>query len=200
MWGHVPAASAVYAKDFLTQQGVDNVLIPGIGYGRNAGIFIENGIEVTGIEISETAIRLAKEYYGENLTISQGSVTEMPFDSRAYQSVFCYGLLYLLTPQQRKKMIQDCYNQLQDGGWMIFSVLSKTSPNYGKGRKIADDTFEVGDGGQIFFYDEQSVQREFKQYGLIDFFEMGEQFNTRTQKPDFNFFVVQCRKPRNKEM
>lgn len=200
MWGHTPAASAVYAKDFLVRQGVENVLIPGIGYGRNAGIFIENGIEVNGIEISETAIHLAQEYYGVELTVKQGSVTEMPFDSRTYQSVFCYGLLHLLTPWQREKLIKDCYNQLQDGGWMIFSVVSKTSPNYGKGRQIGDDTFEVGNGGQIFFYSEWSVQKEFEQSGLMDFFEIGEQINPETQKPDFNFFVVTCRKPQNREM
>ncbi|WP_228384049.1 class I SAM-dependent methyltransferase [Chryseobacterium sp. JM1] len=200
MWGYAPAASAVYAKDFLVRQGVENVLIPGIGYGRNAGIFIENGIEVTGIEISKTAIDLAQEYYGGELTVKQGSVTEMPFDSRTYQSVFCYGLLHLLTPWQREKLIKDCYNQLQDGGWMIFSVVSKTSPNYGRGRQIGDDTFEVGDGGQIFFYDERSVQKEFEQSGLMDFFEIGEQINIGSQKPDFIFFLVTCRKPQNREM
>lgn len=197
MWGFEPANSAIYAKDFFLQNGVENVLIPGIGYGRNAGLFIDNGIEVTGIEISETAIRLAAQKYGEELIIRQGSVTEMPFESRTYQSVFCYGLLHLLTPPQRKKMIHDCYSQLEEGGWMIFAVLSKKSPNYGKGRKIADDTFEVGNGGQIFFYDDQSVQEEFNQYGFTDFIEVDEQVNVRTQKPDFRFLMIKCRKPVN---
>lgn len=197
MWGFEPTNSAIYAKDFFLQHGVENVLIPGIGYGRNADLFIENGIEVTGIEISETAVYLAAQQYGEKLNIIHGSVTEMPFEDRTYQSVFCYGLLHLLTPSQRKKLIHDCYSQLDEGGWMIFSVLSKKSPNYGKGRKIADDTFEVGNGGQIFFYDEQSVEQAFNQYGFTDFIEIDEQVNVLTQKPDFRFFMIKCRKPVN---
>jgi hypothetical protein len=34
-------------------------LIPGIGYGRNAKLFIDNGLKVTGIEIADSAISIA---------------------------------------------------------------------------------------------------------------------------------------------
>lgn len=60
MWGLKPAKSTVLTKDFFAEHKIKNVLIPGIGYGRNAQIFIDNGITVTGIEISQTAIDLAK--------------------------------------------------------------------------------------------------------------------------------------------
>lgn len=60
MWGLEPAKSTVLAKDFFVEHKIKNVLIPGIGYGRNAKIFLENGMKVTGIEISQTAIDLAK--------------------------------------------------------------------------------------------------------------------------------------------
>ncbi|UZJ63887.1 hypothetical protein OKW96_15930 [Sphingobacterium sp. KU25419] len=36
MWGLNPAKSTVLTKDFFVENGVKNVLIPGIGYGRNA--------------------------------------------------------------------------------------------------------------------------------------------------------------------
>ena len=55
MWGFEPSRSAVLTKDFFVQKSVKNMLIPGIGYGRNAQIFTDNGIAVTGIEISKTA-------------------------------------------------------------------------------------------------------------------------------------------------
>ncbi len=56
MWGLEPAKSTVLTKDFFVEYKVKNVLISGVGYGRNAQIFIESGITVTGIEISQTAI------------------------------------------------------------------------------------------------------------------------------------------------
>lgn len=39
MWGFEPSKSAVLTKDFFVQKSVKNILIPGIGYGRNAQIF-----------------------------------------------------------------------------------------------------------------------------------------------------------------
>ena len=56
MWGFEPSNSVLLTKDFFLQQSVKNILIPGIGYGRNAHIFRDNGIKVTGIEISQTEL------------------------------------------------------------------------------------------------------------------------------------------------
>ena len=74
MWGFEPSNSAVLTKDFFLEKFIKNILIPGMGYGRNAQIFIDNGITVTGIEISQTAIDLAKNHYGTGTTIYHGSV------------------------------------------------------------------------------------------------------------------------------
>ncbi|ASK32668.1 SAM-dependent methyltransferase [Chryseobacterium sp. T16E-39] len=194
MWGFSPSHSAILAKDLFVDRGLKDILIPGIGYGRNGQIFIENDMKVTGIEVSETAIELAKDHYGSEMQIFQGSVTEMPFDKHLYDGIFCYGLLYLFNHNQRKKMIDDCFNQLQEGGWMIFSVISKNSPNYGKGKEIGKDTFEIGKGGQLYFYDMDAVQREFKEYGLLDFFEIDEQINAVTKQAAFKFIMIICRK------
>ena len=61
MWGLKPAQSALLTKDFFLEKSIKNILVPGIGYGRNARPFIDNGFEVTGIEISKTAIDLARK-------------------------------------------------------------------------------------------------------------------------------------------
>ncbi|MBB5644035.1 class I SAM-dependent methyltransferase [Pedobacter cryoconitis] len=194
MWGFEPTNSAVIAKDMFIAQGIKDVLIPGIGYGRNARVFMENDIKVTGIEISPTAIEMAKEYYSSDMEIFQGSVTDMPFDTHLYEGIFCYGLVYLLNPGQRKKMISDSYNQLKPGGWMIFSVVSKSSPNYGKGKEVGKDTFEIGKGGQIFFYDMDTARQDFEKYGLTDLFEIDEPNNTSTNKSSFKFILIKCKK------
>lgn len=43
MWGLEPAQSAVIAGEHFARAGAKHVLIPGIGYGRNAGPFIDRG-------------------------------------------------------------------------------------------------------------------------------------------------------------
>jgi 2-polyprenyl-3-methyl-5-hydroxy-6-metoxy-1,4-benzoquinol methylase len=68
MWGLEPAKSAVLTNDFFIANHVKNILIPGIGYGRNAQIFRDSGMEITGIEISQTAIDIAKKHFDNDLT------------------------------------------------------------------------------------------------------------------------------------
>lgn len=192
MWGFEPARSAIAARDHFVAQGVRDLLIPGFGYGRNARIFMELGIKVTGIEISEAAIELARRYCGDKPQIFHGSVTDMPLDDHLYDGIFCYGLLYLLAPEQRRKMIRDCYQQLMPGGLMIFAVVSKDSPNYGKGKEVRKDTFEIGKGGQVFFYDEAAVKQEFGPYGLISCSGIEEQIDPVTGKAAFAFMLITC--------
>lgn len=69
MWGEGPALSALFARDYFLKKGVTNVLIPGVGYGRNAKPFIDAGMTVTGIEVSQTAIDLARSRMELDITI-----------------------------------------------------------------------------------------------------------------------------------
>jgi SAM-dependent methyltransferase len=192
MWGFQPSVSARLAREWFVEKNIQDILIPGIGYGRNAAEFIDNGIKVTGIEISATAVEMAAKHYGSSIRIYEGSVTDMPFDDRLYEGIFCHGLLYLLNAEQRRKMIADCYRQLKPGGWMIFTVISRRSPNYGKGEKVAEDTFRIGKGGELFFYDEAAAGKEFEHAGLTEIFEIEEPHSAMPGKPPFRFLFIKC--------
>lgn len=188
MWGFEPAQSAVLAKDFFLRQKVRNVLIPGIGYGRNAKIFEDNGMGVTGIEISETAIEMATKHYNTGLTIYHGSVTDMPFDSLRYDGIFCYALIHLLNVWERRKLIRDCWEQLSDQGCMVFSVISKEAHTYGTGKKISKNRFKMFGGVHLFFYDRESIHAEFGKMGLSEIVEVTE---------NYPFFLIKCIKNEN---
>jgi SAM-dependent methyltransferase len=168
MWGRDPARSAIFARDYFVQQGVKDVLIPGVGYGRNARPFLERGMSVTGIEISETAIALARSQLGLDIEIHHGSVEDMPFDRRQYEGIFCYALIHLLDARGREKLIRDCYRQLTPGGHMIFTVISKKAPMYGRGPRLGDDWYEILPGVKMYFYDADSARREFGPHGLVE--------------------------------
>lgn len=185
MWGSKPANSAVLTKDQFVENKVKNVLIPGIGYGRNAQPFIEKGLTVTGIEISKTAIELAKEKYGSQISLYHGSVTDMPFDDNKYDGIFCYALIHLLSKSERKKLIQDCYDQLTDNGLMVFTAITKEAPNYGKGKRVGEDRYEFHEGAKIYYYDKASVMSEFKEYGLLEITAVHE------NQP---MFLITCKK------
>jgi SAM-dependent methyltransferase len=193
MWGEEPAVSAIFARDYFLGRNVTDVLIPGIGYGRNARPFLDAGMTVTGIEISQTAIDLAREKMGLAANIVHGSVSGMPFDDRTYGGIFCYALIHLLDEDHREKLIKDCYAQLAPGGYMIFTAISTKSPTYGNGKQISPQRFEQFGGVRIFFYDDASIHREFDQYGLMEVREIAEP-SGRSHGTEMQFITAVCRK------
>jgi len=164
---------------------VKNVLIPGIGYGRNAQPFIIKGIGVTGIEISETAIELAEKHYGNSLKIYHGSAMDMPFDNTLYDGIFCHALIHLLDREERTKLISDCYDQLSPNGLMIFTAITKKASTYGQGKLISQDRYEQFGGVNMFYYDTHSVEKEFGNHGFFQVDEIVE---------NFPFYLIKCRK------
>lgn len=174
MWGHEPARSALFARDLFVRAGARSVLVPGVGYGRNAKVFVDAGMDVTGIEISSTAIDLARSELGLTLPIHHGSVTDMPFDQRAYDGIFCYGLLYLLDAAGREKVLREAHRQLAPGGHMIFTLIAKSAPMYGRGTHLGEDWYEVHAGIPMYFYDTDSIARDFGPYGLLEQVAMEE--------------------------
>jgi SAM-dependent methyltransferase len=193
MWGYEPSDSALLTKDFFLENRIKDILIPGIGYGRNAKVFIDNGINVTGIEISKTAIDLAKKN-GLNINIFHGSVTDMPFDSTLYDGIFCYALIHLLNSDERKQFLKNCYNQLKPNGYMVFTAISKEAPMFGKGKLLDNDYFEILEGVKMFFYDSDSVRQEFGEYGLREISEILEPHKNMPDKPPFKFMMIKCQK------
>ena len=189
MWGIEPTASALVASELFARRGVTSVLIPGIGYGRNARPFLDRGMSVTGIEISATAITFAREKLHLDLPIHHGSVTDMPFDDRTHDGIFCYGLLYLLDAAGRAKLLSDCARQLRPGGLMVFTLISKQFDSYGQGTKVGEDWYEIGPGVRLYFYDEDSIRRELGPYGVVDIARIDEPMHNHTVRP---FLQVTC--------
>jgi len=185
MWGFEPAKSAVLVKDFFVEKRLKNILIPGVGYGRNAQIFRENEMTVTGIEISKTAIELARKHYGTEMTIYHGSVNNMPYDKKKYDGIFCYALIHLLDSKERAKFIENCYNQLEENGYMVFITVMKKASLYGQGNLVSKDCYEVFPGVNMFFYDLETIKKEFSNAGLIEITEVEDVYA---------FYMIKCRK------
>lgn len=181
IWGREPTRSASIAAEDFARRGVRDVLIPGVGYGRNALPFLARGMAVTGIEVSTTAIALARTEMKLDLPIHEGSVTDMPFDARRYGGIFCFGMLYLFDAPGRAKLIADCMRQAD--GPVVFTLVSKEAPMYGQGVKLGEDWYETGPGMRLFFYDEASIERELGGLGPISITKVDEPMPDGSLRP-----------------
>ena len=193
LWSFEPAESAIYARDLFAKNGLQNILSPGVGYGRNARVFTEGGMNVTGIEISETAIRLAREN-GLDFPIYHGSVMRMPFDKVQYDGIFCYAVLHLFNQTDRRQFLAKCFSQLRVGGMMVFIVASKNYKMYGNGKLVSIDRFMIDKGLTVFFYDSATVEKEFAPFGLVEYSEIEEPVRHMENEEPMKVFRVVCRK------
>lgn len=183
MWGMDPANSAIRVNDFFLEKGIKKILIPGFGYGRNAKVFFDSGIAVTGIEISAEAINISKNIFGNDVKVYHGSVSDMPFDDLKYEGIYCHALIHLLDHTSRLKLISDCFEQLTDGGHMFFTTISPEAEIYGQGQNIGENRFEMFGGVQMYFYNHQNIAADFGSNGLCEIENIVE---------NYPFYLIHC--------
>ena len=106
IWGSTHSKTAEFCLNYYISNSVKSILIPGSGYGRNAKYFLENGIDVEGIEISEEAIDIGFTN-GISYHVYNGSVLDMPFSTKKYEGIYCFNVLHLFKMEDRKNGDRD---------------------------------------------------------------------------------------------
>jgi SAM-dependent methyltransferase len=195
VWSFEPSDSASFALELFRTNHITKLLIPGFGYGRNAKLFIYAGFQVTGIEISATAIELARKH-GLACLVHHGSVTSMPFDNVPFDGIFCYALIHLLNKTERRKFLAACYNQLAEGGIMVFTVSSKKLDSFGTGKLLSKDRYEIASGLKVFFYDDKSVMNEFDPFGMTSCCDIEEPVKFMEGEKPLKLKLIICKKPK----
>lgn len=165
IWGDIPSSTVERAVDLFTEYKVKKVLVPGAGYGRNAKVFSSAGFQVTGIEISGEAVRLAKEYTPE-IRLCQGSVLDMPVNS-LFDAIYCFNVLHLFRAADRKVFLDQCMARLKDGGLLFFTVFSDKESSYGRGAEVERGTFESKPGRPVHYFTEKELQEQFSDCAVL---------------------------------
>ena len=83
IWGEKPSKTAIHALELFQRHDVNKILVLGAGYGRNTKLFTDANLEVVGIEVSESAIKIARNL-NPKTQFFHGSVLDMPFDDVEY--------------------------------------------------------------------------------------------------------------------
>jgi len=105
------------------------VLDLGCGTGRNSNYLADQGHTVTGIEISETALKLAKERAEEkSLTVTyiKGSIgTPFPFADNSFDVAIDVTSSNSLSEKERAVYLKETSRVLKPGGWLFVRALCK---------------------------------------------------------------------------
>jgi SAM-dependent methyltransferase len=145
VWGDEPGPTAKMAAQLFEEKGCKNILVVGCGYGRECVYFYEKGFKVTGIDLSEEGIKLAKHWSQEkklNIDFYVDSVLDMKHPNDGYDAVFSHKVFHQFRYKDRKKMIEECHQVLKDNGILFLSDLSVHDAEFGIGVEIERNMFE----------------------------------------------------------
>jgi SAM-dependent methyltransferase len=114
--------------DFSSFRG-QRLLEVGCGIGTDLARFARGGARVTGIDLSQTAIDLARKNFAlnnlsaEELRVANGE--ELPYPNEAFDVVYGHGVIQYTADPGR--LIRECHRVLTPGGAAIFMVYNRVS-------------------------------------------------------------------------
>lgn len=166
IWGDEPSSTVTYALNIFTGNGVKTVLVPGSGYGRNAVILARAGIHVTGVEVSDEALKLADHH--ANLHYVCGSFLDVPVGQAVYDGIYCYNVLHLFRKNDREAFIERCHSALKPGGLAFFIVFSDQEASCGKGAMVEEGTYESKPGRFVHYFSDADLRDHFQAFEIVE--------------------------------
>ncbi len=104
----------------------------GCGDGKNALFLVQSGYDVSGIDISSTAIgRLHKRFAcaGEDSSsFAVGDVCTQPPPDERVDCLVSYGLYHCLGPKERVEQHRRLHEVVRPGGYFLFCTLTDALP------------------------------------------------------------------------
>jgi SAM-dependent methyltransferase len=169
IWSDKPSMSALSANEKFKNHSIENILILGIGYGRNARPFIDNGYTVSGIEIADEAINILNnsDLKEKIKNIYHGSLLDFPFDNNHYDAIFSFNVIHLFIKFNRSAIIEKCKKILNPDGIVYFTGMSELDIDFGMGVEIEKNTFDKK-GKPAHFFNDSDIGELFKDFDIIE--------------------------------
>jgi SAM-dependent methyltransferase len=181
IWGDTPSNTATYALKAFRAHGVKSVFIPGIGYGRNARVFLAGGMSVKGVDISGEALQILKKDLPE-IRYQEGGALETPFGG-PYDAIYCFNVFHFFMSGDRQAFLKKCRDALGEGGMAVFTTLSEKESSYGRGMEIEPGTFESKPGRFVHYYGDDEIRKEFKDFNILESGLMEDEENHGEEGP-----------------
>ena len=107
----------------------------GCGTGTEAIYLARNGFKISAIDISETAIQIAKDKAEKekvSIDFKVGSVLNLPFASNVFRFVNDRGCFHAIEPKDREKFVSEINRVLKPGGVYLMLCFSDKEPENDK--------------------------------------------------------------------
>lgn len=148
------------------------VLDIGCGEGFYAIYLAKKGFDVTGIDLSENAIKYAKqnaEKEGVKIKFISMDIKDLDKIYEKFDFIFEWALLHHIMPEKRKKYVRDASNLLNRNGKYFSVCFNEQDPKFGKEKKLrtAPKGARAIVGGKLYFSSLEELKELFEPYFKI---------------------------------
>ena len=115
------------------------ILDLGCGTGKYSKLFYELGFDITGVDLSEKAIEIARNNY-PYIKFKVGDATNLPFHANSFEVIYCSGLSVFNEEDLSTTIhfLSDIFEYLNDDGLLIFVKTSALTDKYSKSKSRYD--------------------------------------------------------------
>ena len=175
------------------------ILELGCGQGRDTLYLAQNGMEVTGMDYSETGLCQIKDKAVSmgvegSLVLKVGDARQgLPFDDGSFDGCFSHMFFTMQFPEKQLTFIfSEVLRVLRPGGLNVYSVRNVNDPHFGKGKHFGEDMWQNPLGFVVHFFSEDKVRRLAAGYDVLWIKEFDDPSPPFTKK----LFEVALQKPR----
>ena len=140
----------------------------GCGTGNYTLFLASKGFDVTGVDISPTAIKIAEENSKKKGARCRFIAADVLGDLKEVKETFDFAydweLLHHIFPEQRKKYVENVYGKLNSKGYYLSLCFSEKDPQFGGSGKYRETPL----GTLLYFSSEDELRDLFEPYFHID--------------------------------
>ncbi len=144
------------------------VLELGCGDGKTLSALVANGFNVTGIDVSPSAIKLARKKIGKKAKLVVGDVCDLPFEKNSFDAVIAVHVLDHLSQKERKIAVAEIKRVLKKNGVIFFQGFSKNDFRFGAGEKVEKNTFRRKNNVWYHYFSTLDVRRLFYSFEVVE--------------------------------
>lgn len=167
--------------DILDRKDDPEILDIGCGPGRDAKTFVEDGMDVLGIDISEEMLDIAREKVPQ-AEFKKIDMRNLPFDSDSFDGIWSAGSLQHIPRDEMRDLLEELRRILKEGG-ILFSDLRE-----GEGEKVeeTEDYGETIERFMVYWQKEEFIQLlEDAGFEILDSKAVEERWTDTGEKRDF---------------
>lgn len=168
-WVDKPNVFAEEVLPYFPKEG--RVLCLGDGQGADGRFFATKGYGVVSTDISEEALKIAKEKAARNdlLNISVEKVDHrdtLPYGDASFDVVYAHLSLHYFSQEVTKKIFREIKRVLKPGGIVAIFTNSVNDPEFNTGNRLEQELFEV-DGRMKRFFSIYSMDHFAKDFQVL---------------------------------